>query len=336
MSIREPQLLAGVSVGLNSIHTIIVREEADGRLRLMGEYRNRHVVERPDETMLIQRVQESIKEAIKKAQVSPSDILTIGVAAPGQIDINNGLMLFSPLFHVQGEPFPFAAKLYEYVDAHHITLINNNDAHGIGEQRIGEGKQIEDLVYIRIGYNTGACIIINKGLYTGIDNLAGEFGHMVVDLNGPECDCGNRGCLDMIVSRAAIERELLRLNKKGETTVLSMALNKEPIDINSTVIADAIDQEDALTCRVVEKAADALGIGIANVINFLNPQVVILGGDVIDEIDLYFDTAVASARKRSLHANMRNLSIIRGSLGTTGAAYGAAVFAKEQLLRQQA
>jgi len=99
--------------------------------------------------------------------------------------------------------------------------------------------------------------------------------------------------------------------------------------------AEAIDQEDLLTCQVVEEAAEVLGVGIANIINFLNPHRVILGGDVIDEIDLYFERASASAQKRSLHASMRNVSIVRGTLETTAGAYGAVVFAKQHLLERR-
>jgi glucokinase len=335
MPIEEPQLLVGVNAGLHSIHTIIVREEVDGRLRLMGEYRNRQVVQRPDEMILIRRVCESIEKAIEDAQVSLADILAIGVASPGQIDIDNGTVLFSPLFEVKEYPFPFVARLCDYFDVRHISLINTDDAPGIGEQRIGEGRDIKDIVYVRVGYNIGAGIIIDEKLYTGADNLAGAFGHMVVDPNGPECSCGNRGCLDAIVSRAAIEKKLLQRHRDGEVTSLASELIKEPLDINSAVLAEAIDQEDFLTCQVVEEAAEVLGIGIANVINFLNPDRIILGGDVIDEIDLFFERAVESAQKRSLHANMRHVSIVRGRLGTTAGAYGAAVFAKEHLLQEK-
>jgi predicted NBD/HSP70 family sugar kinase len=332
---EEPQLLVGVNAGLNSIHTIIVREEADGKLRLMGEYRNRQVVQKPEEMLLIRRVHESIEQAIKDAQVELEDILAIGVASPGQIDIDNGTVLFSPLFDVKEYPFPFVARLRDYFDVQHITLINNDDAPGIGEQRIGEGRGIKDLVYLRIGYNIGAGIIIDKALYTGADNLAGAFGHMIVDLNGPECSCGNRGCLDAIVSRAAIEKKLLQSYRDGHATILASELDKESPDINSAVIAEAVDQEDLLTCQVVEGAAEVLGIGIANVINFLNPHRVILGGDVIDEIDLFFERTVEAAKRRSLHASMRNVSIVHGRLGTTAGAYGAAVFAKEHLLQKR-
>src|SRR6266702_5143515 len=136
----EPQLVIGVSGGLNSIHTIIVREETDGRLRLMGEYRNRKVVQSPDEMTLIHRVHESIEKAIEDAHVSPADILAIGVALPGQIDIDTGTVLFAPLFDVKEHSIPFEARLREYYDVHHIALISNDDDQGIGEQRIGVGK----------------------------------------------------------------------------------------------------------------------------------------------------------------------------------------------------
>ncbi len=326
----EPQLMVGVLAGLNSVHTIIVREEVSGALRLMGEHRNRKVIEKPDETILLTRMQGSIEEAIKDAQVSPDDILTIGVALPGQIDSDEGVILFSPLFNLSEYPFPFVKALQESFGDYHITLINNDEAHGIGEQQIGVGKDVKDLVYLRIGYNIGSSIIIDGDLYRGADNLAGAFGHMVVDLKGPECSCGNRGCLDVLVSRAAMQRELLERYRAGEKTVLAEELEKNPLDINAAFIYDAIDQEDILTQEVVEKTAEVLGTGIANIINFLNPHRIILGGDVIDEVDLFFEKAVESARRKSLHTNRRNVSIMRGMLGTTAGAYGAAVYAKQR------
>src|SRR2546429_5468910 len=103
MAREDPQLLVGISAGFNSIHTIMVREEADGRLRLMGEYRHRQVVHNPGTPLLVQRVHESIEKAVDDAQVSPQDILTLGVALPGQIDIEGGIVLFSPLFGIKEE-----------------------------------------------------------------------------------------------------------------------------------------------------------------------------------------------------------------------------------------
>jgi glucokinase len=327
----KSQLLVGVNVGMHSMQTMILREEANGAFRLMGEHRDRQVIQENDEPQLVERVRNSIESAIKDAQVNLDDILTIGIAFPGQIDIDNGLVLFSPIFNLHEQPFPFVEGLRSFFQDYHIILMNNDDAYGIGEQRLGMGKDINDFVYLRIGYSIGSSIIIDSKLYTGAENLAGVFNHMVVDFKGALCSCGNRGCLEVFVSRAAIEKKLYDSFTNGRATILAEDLRKKPLDINAAVIAEAIDQEDSLTRQIVEEAADILGIGIANIINFLNPDRIILSGDVIDEIDLFFEKAVESAKKRALYASKRNVSIVRGKLGTTAGAYGAAVFAKSRL-----
>lgn len=331
---HEPQLLVGAVAGTNSTHSIIIRQETGGMLRLMGEHRSRQVRQSLDENQLVRRVKESIERAIEEAEVDREDILAIGVAMPGQIDIDHGTILASPLFTVGEHPFPFAQKLHDHFTVPHITIMNNDDAPCIGEQRIGEGKGIRDLVYLRIGYTIGAGIVIDDKLYTGANNLAGTFGHMIVDRSGPACSCGNRGCLEGLISRAAITRALLQRYQNGEATILAGKLNSETPDINSAVLADAVDQEDPLACQVIEEAAEVLGSGIANIINFLNPNRIILGGDVSDEIDLFFEKAVESAWKQSLPASRMGVSIVRGRLRTTAGTYGAAVFAKEHMLQK--
>lgn len=330
-----PQLLVGVNARLDRVHTIIVREEANEGLRLMGEHRLHGIIREPDQNVLAERIRNSIKEAIDDAQVSPSDLLTIGIAASGQIDQDNGVILFTPMLGLSD--VPLAALIQEDFPCH-IALINDIGAQGIGEQKIGAGKHIQHLVYLYVGYGIGSSIIINGEMYTGSKQLAGEFGHTTIDLHGPVCTCGNIGCLEMISSRAAMGRKLQQLHREGKATLLASLtdLEQEPLDIGVTNIAEAIEQEDALTTQVVEEAAETFGAGIANVINFLNPDTIILGGDVIDELDLYFERAVASARSRCLDTHLRHTSIVRGMLGTTAGAYGAAVYAKQHLLRAEA
>lgn len=327
----KAQLLVGVNVGTYSIQTMILREEANNKFRLMGEHRVRQVVQKNDEALLLERVCKSIQGAIEDAQVSPDDILTVGVAFPGQIDIDAGMVLFSPLFELHERLFPLVQQLHDFFCDYHITLINNDDAYAIGEQRLGMGRDINNFVYLRIGYSIGSGIIINGDLYTGADNLAGMFSHMIVDFKGPLCSCGNNGCLEVFVSRAALEKKLYKSFYEGRATTLANDLKKIPLDINAAIMADALDQDDVLMRQIIEEAAHILGIGIANVINFLNPQRIILGGDVIDEIDLFFEKSVVSAKNHALRASKRNVSIVRGMLGTTAGAYGAAVFARSRL-----
>src|SRR5438552_2165853 len=233
----KAQLLVGVNVGMHSMQTMILREEANGALRLMGEHRDRQIAQKKDESPLVERVCKSIKAAIEDAEVDPDNILTLGVACPGQIDIGEGLVLFSPLFALYEQPFPFVQQLHDCFGYQHITLLNNDDAYAIGEQRLGMGKGINNFVYLRIGYSVGSGIIINGNLYTGADNLAGVFNHMVVDFKGPLCSCGsNNGCLEVFVSRAAIENKLYQSFKTGSATILTRDLLKDPLAINAAVL----------------------------------------------------------------------------------------------------
>lgn len=326
------QLLVGVNARLDRVHTIIVREEANGGLRFMGEHRQHGILREPDQDLLIERVRNSIMGAIDDAQVSRSDLLAIGVAASGQIDYDNGVILFMPLLGLSNVPL---AAILQGDFPCHISLINDIGAQGIGEQKIGAGKHIQQLAYLYVGYGIGSSIIINGELYTGANNLAGEFGHTTIDLQGLVCTCGNVGCLEMVSSRAAMGRKLQQLYQAGNNILLAslVDLSQEPLDVGITSIAEAIDQEDVLTIQVVEEAADAFGAGIANVINFWDPHTIVLGGDVIDELDLYFERAVAAARQRCLSTHLKHISIVRGMLGTTAGAYGAAVYARQHLTK---
>jgi len=341
MQAEGPQLLVGVNAGLDNLHTIIVREEASGGLRLLGEYRDRKVVYKEESVDLVERVVQSIQEAIHEAQVSPADLLAIGVALPGSVDSEHRSILFLPRLNMRD--IPLASLLGERF-ATPITLINDAASQGLGEQKIGAGKESKHMVYLYASYGIGASIFIDGHLYAGADGLTGEFGHITInpDKDAPACECGNRGCLEAMASRSAMAKRLQTLygdkkatNQNGEVTSLTKELEKTPPSISSALIADAIDEEDTLAIQVVEEAADMFGIGIANVVNFLNPRMIIVGGDVIDEIDLYFERAITSARERALTDYMKNVSIVRAMLGTTAGAYGAAVFAKEHLERMR-
>ncbi|TMC18560.1 MAG: ROK family protein, partial [Chloroflexi bacterium] len=234
--------------------------------------------------------------------------------------------------------FHFAELVRSHFDCT-IALINDIDAQAVGEQKLGAGKGIDHLVYLYVGHGIGAGIIINGQLYTGSNHLAAEIGHMSINYDGQLCKCEHGiGCLESLSSKLAIVQAIQSAYQHGEQTTLAEHLSKDPLDLSAAKLADAIEQQDPLTMRIVTEAAEAFGAGIANVVNFLNPHVIVLGGDVVDEIDLFCDLAIASARRRSLPSSLQDMSIVRGGLGTTAGAYGAAVFAKQYIaqMRQRA
>src|SRR5947199_8374109 len=201
-SMGDPQLLAGVNAGFDRIHTIIVRPEANGGLRLMGEHRKRELVKPGDQASMVERVRASIAEAIQEAEVRQKDLLAIGIATPGQIAYDTGVILYATNLEVSD--FHFAELVRSHFDCT-IALINDIDAQAVGEQKLGAGKGIDHLVYLYVGHGIGAGIIINGQLYTGSNHLAAEIGHMSINYDGQLCKCEHGiGCLESLSSKLAI------------------------------------------------------------------------------------------------------------------------------------
>jgi glucokinase len=330
----QPELLVGVNVGINRVHTVITQEEEDGKFILRGEYRSRDIIPERDKDTLIESVRQSILEALHDARVDPDDLLGIGVAVPGQVSQDNQTLLFAPNLELSN--VPLAAALKKLFDCP-CVIINDVVSQGIGEQRIGAGKHIKHLVYLYVSYGIGSSIIIDGKPYNGADNLAGEFGHTAVSLEGPKCSCGQTGCLEAFSSKHAILKNLQISFEQGNDTILANMVDdllENSLDLSPAIMAEAIDQEDELTIRVVEEAAKAFGVGIASIINLINPEMIILGGEVVDDIDQFFEQAIATARKRCLSNNGKNIIITRGILGTTAGAFGAALAAKDFIDRE--
>ncbi len=330
---HERTLLVGVNAGIDRLHTIIVQEDGTGGLRLIGEHRGSDIVRKEDKSGVIERIQNSIMEALRDARVNKDDLLSIGIASPGQIDNENGILLYSTNFNVRNVPF---AESLSNTFGCHVAAINDVASQAVGEQKLGAGKSLKHITYLFVSYGIGSAIIIDGKLYNGSNGLAGEFGHMTIKFDGTPCLCGSTGCLEAYASRSAMSKNIQKLYQQGEYTILANLtdLTQEPLDLSASIIEEAIDHEDALTIRVVEESATVFGAGIANIINFLNPHAVILGGDVFDEIDLYFERAIAASKKWLLPDSAKEVSIVRGELGTTAGAYGAAVFAKQHLAQR--
>ena len=265
-----------------------------------------------------------------KANIDIGDISSIGISSGGQINSQTGTILYATNLGVKN--FHLAEKLSEYVKCQ-INVINDVDAHALGEQKLGAGKNYNNLVYLYVGFGIGSSIIIDKKIYRGSNFLAGEIGHSTVNLNGTLCLCGNFGCLDAISSRRAIGNAIQASWKQGRETILSsmIDLSSNQLDIGASLIGEAIDRKDQLTISIVEDAGIALGAAVANVVNFLNPNAIILGGDLVDTVDLLYLRALDSSKRRSLLASYENVSILKAKLGATAEVYGAAMFSRSNL-----
>ncbi len=288
-----------------------------------------------DNTDLAQRIGDVVDEALNTAALpANTSFVGIGIGAAGQVDRNEKTLVFAPNLGVRPN-YPLGALLGDRFKLP-VALGNDVEAATLGELRFGAGKGCPDFVCIFIGTGIGSGIVQNGQIRRGASGTAGEIGHMMVSAEGRLCGCGGRGHLEAYSSRTAITRTLLGELRRGRQSILTEILAEEgtipdantasSVAIRSKVIARAIEANDELVKHVVREAAEFLGLGLASVINFLNPERLILGGGLIEAVDYLFELTVTEAKYEALRLPASQIEIIRTGLGDFSGLIGAALF----------
>ncbi len=252
-------------------------------------------------------------------------IIGIGIGAAGQIDRKNGVIVDAPNLGVKDMPM---ADILGKQFGKPVAVGNDVEVAALGEYLYGAGRGYATFVVMFVGTGIGSGIVQNGRLYAGLTGTAGEVGHMTIQAGGRICPCGSRGCLEAYASRTAITKAIMAEIHHGRTSVLAeeaeLQLKEGETIIRSGLLASALNRGDALVNEIVTEAADYLGYGLASVMNFYNPECIILGGGVIEAIDLLFERAVHRARITALADPGRKTKIIRAKLGDFSGVVGAA------------
>ncbi len=291
---------------------------------VVGSARKRTRAERGQD-FVSQRTIELATIAINDANLSPEDsILAIGVGAAGQVDRKKGVVLDAPNLGVHDMPL---GEILGNQFGKPVYVGNDVEVAAQGENIYGSGHGYNNFVCIFIGTGIGSGIVQNGQLYTGLTGTAGEVGHTIIDTNGRICGCGGRGCLEAYASRTAITKAIMAEIHHGRPSVLAddaaRQLRQGETVIRSGILAAAIQQKDELTIEIIEEAGDYLGRALGSILNFYNPDCIILGGGVIESIDLLFETAIRRARITALAAPSKT-PIVRTKLGDYSGVVGAA------------
>lgn len=273
-----------------------------------------------------QRTIELATAALEAAKLPSSEnLLAIGVGAAGQIDRKAGVVVDAPNLGVRNMQL---GNILGKQFGKQVAVGNDVEVAALGEYLHGAGKGYNNFVCVFVGTGIGSGIVQNGHMYTGLSGTAGEIGHMSVDAGGRICGCGGRGCLEAYASRTAITKAIMAEIHHGRSSVLTADAEKQLKEgdtiIRSGILASAIQQKDDLTIEVVKEAANYLGYGLGSIMNFYNPDCVILGGGVIEAVNLLFDTAVQRARSVALAAPAKMTPILKAKLGDFSGVVGAA------------
>ena len=252
-------------------------------------------------------------------------IKSVGVGIPGLVNRETDRVLIST-------GLPSAARDDIHSELMRATglrfeLENDANAAAYGEYKAGAGRGARDIFYIGIGEAIGGAIILDGKLWIGASGCAGEIGHITINTEGAECECGNTGCLETIASGPNIVRRAReRLDRDSTSSLSSLALEKS---FTAGDLAREANNGDDFSIMMIERTGRFIGIAVASMINLLSIERIILGGAIMDAGDLILKPIIEQARKRSFQPCFEATKIVAAELGVDGVAIGAALLARD-------
>lgn len=274
------------------------------------------------------RIFAMIDRLLSKGAAGPAQLDGIAIAAAGAIDTDKGLVTSSPNL-----PGWLDVPLRDMVSKRYgvyTCLLNDANAAALAEHRLGAGRGTNNLIYLTVSTGIGGGIIINGELYSGTSGCAGELGHMTVEASGPECKCGNAGCLEALASGTAVAGEAKRRIREGELSLLTEIVSGDLEDITAEKVEMAARNSDRLAIDVISRAAGYLGVGMVNLVNIFNPEIIIVGGGLSKMGELLLEPARQVVRQQAFPLCAASVRIVTAELGDNAGVLGAAIYARRQ------
>lgn len=316
----------GVDLGATKILVGVVSAEG----KVLGSAKRSTKAEAGPE-VVVERIVKTIREAVKAAELEMGDIAAIGCGAPGPLDPDQGVVITTP--NMRGWENVPLARMLSAATGVPAWIENDVNLGTLGEYALGAGRGAQHIVGIFVGTGIGGGLVLNGELWQGWRKAAAEIGHTILLAEGPVCGCGNRGCLEALASRTAIERDISAGIKAGRESVLSKLLVEgQPIKLTSGALADAWEQGDPLATEVLSRVQFYLGLGIASVVNFIDPEMIILGGGVIEALgEKFLEPIRRTAYQNFINKrNARKVQIVPARLGDQAGLLGAATWARRR------
>jgi glucokinase len=278
---------------------------------------------------IVSMIEGVIADAISNAGAERSDFIGLGIGAPGPLDRERGVVIVAP--NLGWRDFPLRDAVADRVKLP-ATLDNDANCATLGEWWRGAAQGTENVVGLTIGTGIGGGIVLGGKLYHGASDVAGEIGHTTIDSTGRYCRCGNYGCLEAYASGPAIALRAREALERDEASVLHKMVNDDLDLLTAATVYDAANHGDALALEVVRDTAKFLGTGVANLLNLLNPDVVVITGGVTRAGDRLFEPLRAEVKRRAFRPAVEACRIVPGKLvGKAGMVGAVATFRQQKL-----
>jgi len=279
------------------------------------------------EDMVFQNTIELAYEVLEAAGMTKKDISGIGVAAPGPLNYRTGLIIDVPMMGWKN--FPLGNYLREEFGVP-VYVENDGNLGALAEANVGVAKGENVVLYQTISTGCGGGIAIDGKIYHGRNGFAGEFGHVSIDFSGPKCGCGGNGCFEIYASGSAMNSRMKRDIKSGIKSMAFESIDCNLEKINGKILGDAAEKGDSYAICLLQQEGYYIGVGLANLINLFDPDVIVLAGGIVKTAKYFWYTMMDEIRRRACFQFDED-RIRVSQLNDKVVAYGAYVMVKNAL-----
>ena len=319
-------LILGIDLGGTKILSSVINPQGE---MLSRDHSITPAAEGPEG--VIQAILASAERAFEGAAIATDRVSAVGIGAPGLADTEVGILYTSP--NLPGwKDVPLRDIIQEKFKKR-AFLINDGNAAALGEYYFGAAKGVTHFIYVTISTGIGGGIVIDGKVLNGSKGMAGEIGHMTIADEGPPCRCGNQGCWEALASGTALAKAARKRIETGvDTTILSFADGKIE-NVTAQTVQSAAEKGDPVADELIRKTAYYFGVGLANLINVFNPEMIVIGGGLSNMGERLFKPAHEVVEERAFNRAYRTVRFVKAALGRDSGVLGAAAFAFDEMKR---
>jgi glucokinase len=304
----------------------------DGQFRALGRKRRRTKGNEGVKAGL-DRLCQTIDQAIEEAHLTPDQITGIGVGCPGTVDLDSGVILEAANLGWKN------VKLKDHLEARFkvpVVVANDVDVGVYGEYRFGAAKNARCVVGVFPGTGIGGGCVYEGRIFRGKKHSCMEIGHVEVVVDGHLCGCGRHGCLETEASRLAISAQVAMAAYRGDAPHIVATAGTDLAEIRSSTLAEAIKAGDVAVEKIIRRACEYIGTAVANTVSLLAPDMIILGGGLVEAMpELFVEAVEKAARERAMPSMAKSFKIAAAKLGDDAGAMGAAAWIERQVLPRE-
>ena len=312
----DKRLAIGIDLGGTNIRTALI--DSSGKIEGIRKQSTHAELEM---VQILENMADGIVQLLNEQNVKTEDVIGIGLGAPGFLSLDSGVIRFSPNLPTAKET-PLVNILKRLTNLP-VYLENDANAAAIGEHWLGAGQEVDNLLCITLGTGLGSGLVLNGKVWHGSNDLAGELGHTTLFPEGLLCNCGRKGCLEAYVSATGIDNRVQTALKEGRKS----SLEKQEASLTSLTVYEHAERGDRLAREIFEETGRYLAISLANVLNLLDLEMIIIGGQVSNAGDLLLRPTIQGIERRAIRINYYPIKIVQPKLGDHAGIIGAAKIA---------